>query len=224
MAILSVMTGVSTAAIISVGGDMTTITVPSSVEPGMQESSSTIWAFEERQAYTLGSGLSVDELVGASVAGVISAGTVVNSYFLHADPIGSSDEDPDIINLTGTITFDSKILGLIWGGVACENCPSSSMYLDASDYLGLSSTLYPTGGLGRGYEVDEFYAVNGTQDSVTISTDGYSLTTVSSAAYPLYSDQLRVITAVMPVPLPLPIWLFGSGLVMLLGFSRKRMS
>ena len=68
--------------------------------------------------------------------------------------------------------------------------------------------------------MDDFYAGNGTQDFITISEDGYSLTTVSSAALPLRTDQLRIITAVVPVPPA--FWLLGSGLVALLGPGRKR--
>ena len=220
IAVLSLMSGVSSAAIVSVGGDMTLIASPSSVEPGMLESSSTIWAFDESQLYTLSSDLSVDEVVGTSSAGTISAGTVVNSYFLHADPIGNSESIPDIVNLSGTITFSTKIIGLIWTGVACDHCPETSMFLDASDYLGLSSTAYPTVGLGRGYEIDEYYTARGVNDSIIISADGYSLTTVSTATYPLYSDQLRVITAVVPVPAT--VWLFGTGLLGLIGVARSK--
>lgn len=211
----------SLAAIVSVSGDMTQISSPASVEPGMLESSSTIWAFDEQQRYTLTDNLFVDELAGTSAAGVISAGTVVNSYFLHADPLGDSTEPADVVSMTGTITFDSRILGIIWSGTPCTNCPPSDMYLDASDYLGALGTSYPTYDLGRGYEIDSFYAGNGTQDFVSISEDGYSLTMVSSAALPLRSDQLRVVTA---VPLPLPVYLFGSGLFVLFNLARKSRS
>jgi len=211
----------SWAAIVSVSGDMTQISSPASVAPGMLESSSTIWAFDEKQQYTLTTDLFVDELAGTSAAGTVSAGSTVNSYFLHADPLGGSTEPADVISMSGTISFDSRILGIIWSGTACDNCPSSSMFLDASDYLGASGTIYPTGGLGRGYEIDAFYAGNGTQDFVTISEDGYSLTMVSSAALPLRSDQLRVITA---VPIPLSVYLFTSGLFVLFNFARKSRS
>lgn len=219
VALLSVMSGTSVAAIVSVSGDISVISTPSSVEPGMLESSTNIFAFDERQAYTLTSDLNVDELRGTSAPGVISAGTVVNSYFLHADPVGGSEDPADVSSLTATITFDTRILGLIWTGVVGPAQPVSPMYLDASDYLGLSSTMYPTGGLGRGYEADDHYLINGTRDYVTISADGYSLTTVSSSALPLYSDQLRVLTA---VPIPAAVWLFGSGFLALVGVAKRK--
>ena len=164
--------------------------------------------------------MAVDDLAGTSGIGTIAAGTTVNSYFLHADPVGTSTDSSDVMSITGTITFDAPILGLIWSGVSCNNCPVSNMYLDSSDYLGATGTSYPTGGLGRGYEIDDFYAINGTQDFVTISSDGYSLSTVSSAAQPLFSDQIRVVTAV--VPLPLPVWMMASGLMVLFGVARKK--
>lgn len=207
-------------AVVSTGGDMSYIMAPASVEAGALESSTNFWAFNEKQSYTLTTDLLVDELLAASASGVISAGTTVNSYFIHADPMGDSTLPEDAVTLVGTITFDTPILGLIWSGVACEYCPASPMYIDASDYLGSASTIYPTGGLGRGMEMDDFYAGNGTQDFITISADGYSLTTVSSAALPLRSDQLRVITAV--VPLPPAFWLLGTGLVALAGVGWRR--
>ena len=218
---LLAVTGSSWAAIVSVSGDISLIAAPASVEPGMLESSSTIWAFNEQQSYTLASDLGVDELAGTATMGTIAAGTAVNSYFLHADPLGSSTEPADVVSLSGTIHFDRRILGLIWSGTTCPTCPSTPVYLDASDYLGSLSTLYPIGdqGLGRGYEVDAQYDNNGTRDFVTISADGFSLSMVSSAALPLRSDQLRVITSV--VPLPLPILMLGSGLLVLMGVARK---
>jgi len=217
---LLVISGNSLAAVVSVAGDMTQISAPASVARGQLESSSTIWVFDEQQSYTLTSDLLVDELAGTSTSGSISSGTLVNSYFLHADPVGDSTEPADVVSMSGTVSFNKRILGVIWSGVACDHCPVSDMYLDTSDYLGALTTIYPTNDLGRGYEVDPVYAGNGTQDFVTISADGFSLSMVSSAALPLHSDQLRVITSV--VPLPLPVWLFGSGLLALFGFARRR--
>jgi len=213
--------GSSLASIVSVTGGISVIGAPVSVAPGQLESSTNAWAFDERQSFELSSDLMVDRLIGTASAGSINSGTVVNSYFIHADPVGSGTDSSDVVNISGTVTFDTAILGLIWTGQECNNCPVSPMYLDASDYLGAVGTIYPTGSLGRGYEVEDFYAINGTQDFV-ISDDGFSLTTLSSAAQPLFSDQLRVITAASPVPLPLPVWLFLSGLLALVGVGRKR--
>ena len=213
-------TGNSWAAIVSTTG-MTVISAPTSVEPGQLESNTTVWAFTEQQSYTLTTDLAVDEVVSTSATGLLAAGTEIDSYFFHVDPVGDSGLAADGVEISGTVTFDTKILGLIWTGVPCpNNCPTSFMYLDASDYLGAPSTTYPTGGLGRGLEVEEQYTW--TRDFITLSSDGYSLTTLSSAAAPLYSDQLRVITA-SAVPLPMSVWLLGSGLIGLVGFGRKRL-
>jgi len=217
-------TGSGLASIVSVTGGISLIEAPASVAPGELESSTNAWAFDERQSYELSSDLMVDRLSGTTSAGTINSGTVVNSYFIHADPLGSGTDPADVVNISGTVTFDTAILGLIWTGQACNNCPVSPKYLDASDYLGAVGTIYPTGSLGRGYEVEDFYAINGTQDFVIISEDGFSLTTLSSAAQPLFSDQLRVITAASPVPLPLPVMLFCSGFLALIGFARRNRS
>ena len=209
-------------AIISTTGDITLIGSPVSVEPGQLESSTNIFTFAEQQSFALTSNLSVDLNTSTMSTGTISSGTTVNSYFIHSDPIGDSSSSVDVVNFSGTVTFDTEIIGLIWTGATCADpCPSSPEYLDASDFLGAAGSIYPTGGMGRGYEMDDYYAVKLTQDFISLSADLKTLSIDLSASTPLRSDQLRIITATV-VPIPAAFWLFGSGLLGLLGVARRK--
>lgn len=219
-ALLVVFSNTTYSAIIGTTGDFTVISSPASVEPGQLESSTNIFAFAEQQSYALTSDLSVDLNTSTMNAGTISSGTSVNSYLVHSDPVGDSASSADVINYSGSITFDTQIIGLIWTGVACISpCPSSPEYLDASDFLGASGTTYPTGQVGRGYELQDYYAANLTQDFISLSADLKTLSIDLAASSPLRLDQLRVITA---VPIPSAVWLFGSGLIGLIGFARSK--
>lgn len=209
--------GVLHAGPISVSGDFTLIAPPTSVLPGALESSTTAWAFAEQQNVTLASDLMVDQLMSGGSAGTIASGTTINSFFLHFDPVGDQNRPQDVVTVSGSLTFESAIIAVIWGGVACANCPASTMYLDTSDYLGDPGVAYPTGGLGRGLETEDYYSANGTQDFV-ISAD-YRTISVSLSAFPLRSDQLRIITR--PLPEPGTLWLISIGLAFLLRVSHR---
>ncbi len=214
---VSVMTGLLVTAgplqavPVSVSGDFALIAPPASVMPGALESSTTGWAFAEQQNVRLASDLMVDALLPGGAAGAITAGTTINSFFLHFDPLGDSNAAADVETVTGSLTFSTPIIGVIWGGLPCAQCPPSSLFLDSSDYLGDPGVLYPTGGLGRGLETEEFYARNGTQDFLTFSPD-FMTVSVSMSALPRHSDQLRIITR---LPEPGTLWLMSLGLICL---------
>ncbi|WP_145999165.1 hypothetical protein [Oceanicoccus sp. KOV_DT_Chl] len=198
------------ASLVSVSGDLQLITAPVSLNPGVLESSTTMQVFAESQGYMLQSALMVDTLYATGNSGVIAAGRSVNTYFVHMDPVGDSLEINDIVSLSGTLTFDRQILGLIWSSDVCSLCPVSDNNLDASDFFGSDNTVYPLGDLGRGYEQDAYYEGR-TLDFISISPDGMSLT-LTANSYPLRLDQMRVITT---VPVPAAGWLFLSALISL---------
>lgn len=217
----------ASSAVVSATGNIAQITAPTSIAGNDFESASTISLFNERQGVSLTQDLSVDELASPGAEGVISSGTSINSYFLHYNPIGEGKTVMDVVaTLTGTLTFDTQILALIWTGEACEWCPVTAKNLDSSDYLGAVGTQYSSNELGRGYEIGDHYSANGLQDIVTISPDGFSLSMVSNSTIPFYSDQLRIITAVSPgqvteVPVPAAAWLFISALMSLSAIRRR---
>lgn len=203
------------ATIISTSGDIASIAAPSEVGQGLMESNSFGWTFDEQQNFTLSVDLIVDSFSSTGSGGLIAAGTAINSHFLHIDPVGDENEDGTAISYSGMITFDQVILGLVWTGDVCpEKCPLSDNNLASSDYLGAVGTIYRDD-IGRGMEVEEYYAVNGSQDFFSISADGKSLSLDLISALPLRSDQVRIITA-SPVPLP------GAGGLLLMSFLGLR--
>jgi hypothetical protein len=160
-------------------GSLVEIAPPTSVEEGALEDSGTAVIFAERQRFLLASDLSVDATnPGAEVnasgiggdPGLISAGTLVDSYLVHFDPVGQ----PTDLNVTAawSVGFEStnRILGLIY----------SDALLDASDFLGAPGTAYPTGlefrgttGSSEGNDSllwSQFTAMSGLQ-SVTVAVD-----------------------------------------------------
>lgn len=160
-------------------GSLVLISPPASVVEGALEDTSTAVVFYERQRVLLASDLSVDATnPGADVnasgvggdPGLIPAGTLVDSFLVHFDPVGQ----PTDLNVTVSwfLGFQStdRILGLIY----------SDALLDASDFLGAPATTYPTGVVFRGTTGasegndsllwSQFFAMSGLQ-SVTVAVD-----------------------------------------------------
>lgn len=175
-------------------GDISLIPPPTDVTLDALESDTEMWVFNEVQGLVLASDLSVDF---GGTGGVISAGTKINSHFVHKDTLGGT------VTLSGTATFDEIILGII----------ASPSGLNTSDsILGLAGTSYPFGLDKRGTQIGEV------GDSITFTVDTLTLTSVTSSR----PDQLRVITASSTVPVPAAVWLFGSGLLGLVGMARRK--
>jgi len=164
------------ASITSTSGDAQETSVPATVKLGASESDTTMTSFDEQQCASLSQPLRVDITRRAVVngrheltPGVVGAGTSVSSHFVHVDPVGRK-----LITLTGRLTTDERILGLI----------VTRQSLDASDFLGASGTSYPTNAVGRQMEPGS--------DAVDIGHDRHSVRIKSTAA--IQFDQLRVIT------------------------------
>src|SRR4051812_38790276 len=153
---------------------------PASVQPGALSSETAIRAFDERQHVTLTTPLAVNisrpgtyKLVADETPATIPAGTVIDSHFVHVD----KDTQFSTI-LTGTIHFDSEVIGIILDNAA-------SPALDASDYLGSPGTLYPAPLLlGRGFELN-----SNQQDKIVLHDDKRTLDITSDIRLQLV-DQL----------------------------------
>lgn len=213
VAITSLMS-VANAAIIVVNPIPTDLTANNSAN----ESDTDISLYAERQNLILGSDLNVDYLAGSGLAGNIIAGTSVSSFMLHFDGLGSGLQGPSL-HATGTHIFDAPILAVIWTGARPSAQPQTANNLDASDsILGAVGTNYPNGLLGRGLELENFYATNGTTDTFTVVGNEFSLSVYSKGAY---LEQIRVITAgiTADIPEPTALLLFGSALAFF-GFRR----
>jgi hypothetical protein len=117
---------------------------PPSVAFNQIESNTVIHGFVERTGYVLPTAVSVnlnkpgDYTSFGSNAGSISAGTVVDCYYLLYDPVGSTNSTS-----SGTISFSSPILGLI---------VSTASLRDSDPILGSKGTVYPSNQNARGFE------------------------------------------------------------------------
>lgn len=162
----------------SVTGDIVSVSGLDSVVPNQTEDNSTMFIFREQSSLALPSALGYDVTVpGSGNAPVredseIPAGTEVDVYFVHFDPVGSASK-----RFKATIAFPHTILGLQVG----------SETLDAGDALvGRDDVEYPEPGsvTVRGLELGADKLAF--DDKRTLSVDFQTSTS---------SDQMRVITS-----------------------------
>ncbi len=168
---------------VSSSGAVQLIPAPPSVQQGALESDTQIRFFSERRGVALSNGVGVDanapgtySSLAALTPGTVSAGTIVDSYYLHADPVGVGS----VVQLqAGSVTFSTDVLGLI----------VLDPGLTASDAaLGAPGTLYPPG--GRALEVGN------PTDTAILSADRRTVTLHLSNTGA--TDDVRVITAANP--------------------------
>lgn len=182
------------AAVSSTAGSVAQIPPPASVVLSALEHDTAARLFLEREAFLLPTTLSVDVTQPGPVdeavqltPGLVYAGTNVNSYLLHADPIGNGIP---IKHYEGAITFNMRILGVIVNAVP----------LNQSDpVVGSLTTLYiprnPDSGFeGPGYPNRSLPV----RDTLAISTDMRTLSFYLRVESRL--DQIRIITAAVPEP------------------------
>lgn len=179
------------AGVIAVSGAVAQVAAPASAVANVgPESSTAASLFSEQQNLTLASAAAVDATASGTYAtlasltpGTIAVGTLVSSYYLHADPLGVLDFN-NRVTFTGTVTFDTDILGV--AGLNAQ--------LLSTTFLGATGTAYPNAGNVNGLDLPD-----GT-DSFTISNDRRTLsfTVVTWAGV----DAMRVITQGAAVPEP----------------------
>src|SRR4029077_4663989 len=169
---------------VSSSGAVHPIPAPPSVQLGALESDTQIQFFGERRGVSLSSNVGVDISAAgtySSVAGLspgsISAGTCVDIYYLHADPVGFSS---NIVQLeAGGVTFPTDVLGVI----------VLDPTLTAIDpAVGVLGTSYPNG--VRALELGS------PTDTAILSADRRTVTLHLSNSSA--SDDVRVITAANP--------------------------
>ena len=191
---------------VAISGQAELVTSPvPSLSWNQLESATHLRVIPEAQRLVLHRPLEVDHLVGgavdlpaaSTVAGSIAAGAVIDSHLLHADaPAGVTSP----ITFTATLTFDREILGFIHATSPVTTHPLAGNRFELSDWL-----------LGGGTTFVRESEVNGERrrtadgeagDSITIGADRHTLTVslqvLGSDSRNL--DQIRVITASVPVP------------------------
>ena len=185
---------------IAVTGSATLIAAPPDVRVNIGLESDTLTpTFTEVQDFILPAALTVNITTPrtyASVAsltpGAIAAGTLVDSYYMHSDPIGAT---ATLRSYAGSITFDTDILGVI---------VFDAGFAGSNGIVGHSGTLYSAA--GQGLEL-------GGPDIVTLLIFNRTLTYSFGAN--TAADDLRIITAgtsARAVPEPSSLLLIGSGL------------
>jgi len=200
----------ASAELISATGDVEIIAPPFSVQGGAIESNDVVRLFQERQAVVLSQDIDADittsgvfDQILDLTPGSIPAGTLISSYFLHADTDNLGNRDYDL-----QLVFSQPILGLLVEEASLQATHS---------LLGAPSTVYPSAissdGLVEGLELGE--------DSLILNL---ATNTVSFAIGDLdtfeFVDHVRIITAAVPEPGTLT--LLGIGVLVTLVAARRR--
>lgn len=171
------------AEIVDTSGAAIVVAPPASVDTGQEESNTDVLVFAERTSEPLDLDLSVDISVPSTVVwpddlsiDVFPAGTVVDSYFLHADPV---DSDP-VAEYSGCVTFDSEVIGLI---------VLRDSHTVSDPILGAPGTAY---GQSANREL-ELSPTSSVGDEITLSQDRRTVTWLFKTTS--QADDVRVVTA-----------------------------
>ena len=188
--------------ITGVTGDVLQVSpIPSDLRLDAYESDNDIFVFDEKQNLILPSDVSVDITqagiyndAGDLTPGTITAGTVVNSYLIHVDPVRTATS---LFTYEGSITFSNRILGVI------VNAQSLN---DSDSVLGIDTTTYWQSGSYWSYRGLEWTPQDEVQ--ISISLDGMTMHLEASNVL----DNVRVVELV-PVPGAVLLGMLGLGVV-----------
>lgn len=214
LAVVTIMSFVGNASALSIAGDVNMIFAPGSVVDNALTNGSSALLFKERSDVALSDDMLVDAFLpglynGSTtlVQGTITAGTVFNSYFLHAD--GGTI-------YSGSIVFDTEILGVIF-----------TSFEQSDGFVGAPGTTYETA-LGHGLELagnedlflissdrkrlDFYFTVTGITDQIRIITNGNPAFMVLLETSLQESPEYEFNPQDNPIPEPVTPTLLGMGL------------
>ncbi len=205
LAIGTVLSLAGQASALTLSGDVNMVFAPADVTADARTNNNRALMFTEQRDTTLASSLQVEAYLpgvydaSSTAAGrTLAAGRVVTSFFLHSD-VSADAATPK--TMSGSITFNEKILGVIFGDFA------------ASDTLvGAPGTTYESA-VGHGLDLSD---PNG--DSFRISNNRMRLDFNFNVSG--ITDQIRIITAGQaatvpqenPIPEPVTPALLAMGL------------
>lgn len=202
LTVAALLASQASADIIEVGGAAVLAEPPSNIALNQWESDTEIRGFFERQTVLL-LDLALDHVntglvdhESLLVPGIVSAGTVVQSYLFHADSVDNFDA-----LLSGYVAFDAPILGVLIHTASMNG---------TDDILGRPGVTYGNSS-GRRLELPP-----GSLDTFEISGDRtrLDLTLKFGLAY----DEIRIVTAAVPEPGSLAL----LSLMGLTGLRRRR--
>jgi len=205
---LCVAAGSSFAGIIGTTGDVTVIAPPPDATQDKLESNSTIFAWVEKQIFKLPVGVTTN----ASAPGLydspadlsnatLPAGSWVHSYYVHADYVGSPPPGTAGTWLSGSITFEEDILGVI---------TTDGDLLAAHPILGAPGTLYDDG-FATGLDLND----KPRWDRFILSADMHTVEIVQFWVSTV-RDSMRIVTfSVVPEPGTIALLTIGgAGLIL----------
>jgi hypothetical protein len=202
------------AAVAGVAGSVELIPPPPSVAVGTFENDAKIFVFAERTDTRLPRNVTADIRVPGTYGpngnatdypqATIAAGTVVSSYYVHADKQGSSEAEAVILD--GAVTFDETVVAVQF--VASSRAQTNSL-------LGSPSTVYDTTTKLEIYDP-------GRTDQVVISSDARTVSFHLEMG--AGADDLRILTE-QPLRTPLlnaPAVLLSALVLLGTGFGLSR--
>jgi hypothetical protein len=194
--------------------------IPSSLLSGVLERNSAAYGYVEKTGFTLTQALPVDlipagpyprnfDLTSQANPGLLPVGLKVNSYFVHYDPVGSSD--PSIHN-PGTVQIvfaeNSYIAGIQVTRLRQGNVASSQLHMTGVTYETSAAAEY-------GVELDS--GSNNYPDWVHVIDPRTIEIRLHSATDNI--DNMRILT--VETPEPATLLLFGSALALVV-WKRRR--
>lgn len=151
-------------------------------------------AFNEKQSVVLTRDITID-------GGTISAGTVVDSHLIFLNSAGF-----DQLTKTANWEFSGNILGVMSDLSGQLLNDSNDLFASFNDYFTVGSHTGVFNGLGFDNTSDSYsFSANLLEATMRVIEPG---------------DWIRVLT-VSQVPVPAAVWLFGSGLLGLMGMRKK---